>query len=130
MELQTRQEGQVTIVRLAGRLDLGSIRLLQDGLKGFLDRGTRVFLLRMVDVTDLSSSGVARLLQLKQSAEAGNATLALLEPSAVVEYVLDLAGMGDQFRRYDDEATALLELGGARRPHRPSALDLPHMDSP
>ena len=114
MELQTRQQGRVTIVQLSGRLDLGSLRLLEEGLTNFLKRGTRAFLLRMIDVTDVSSSGLARLLQLKHTAEAGSATLALLEPSAVVEYVLELAELADQFRRYDDEATALFDLGAAR----------------
>lgn len=127
MELQTRREGQVTIVRLTGRLDLGSLRLLEEGLHGMLETGTRAVLLLMIDVTDISSSGIARLLQMRQKVEAQNATLALLEPSAVVEYVLNLAQLSDQFKQYGDEATALHELGALRETPRPTpmtALDL------
>lgn len=65
----------------------------------------------MIDVLDLSSTGIGRIFHLANECERRNIQLVISDPSAVVEYVLDLARMTDVFSIYrsDDEATNQLE---------------------
>ncbi len=113
MNLDVRRDGRVAVIRLAGRLDLGTIATVDERVKEPIAEGARSFVLRMIDVSDLSSSGLAKILGLKRTVEGRGGLLTLLEPSAVVEYVLNLAGLAGDFDVYLDEADALHSLGAA-----------------
>ena len=65
----------------------------------------------MADVTDISSSGIGKLLQIKKDCELKGRILLLADISPVTEYVLDLARLTDMFDICKTEAEALLRVG-------------------
>lgn len=101
---------------LAGRMTLEYLAILDEKVEQLLRLGYRHLLLNMIDVTDISSSGLVKMLSLQSAVQAKSGALALIEPSPVVEHVLDLAGLADVFSIYDDEQKALYAFG-----HRPAS---------
>lgn len=112
MNMQAERRGRAYFVEVEGRLTLDRLADLDSRLNELIDAGARTFVLHMVNVSDFSSSGIARLLKLQQTVSAQGGALALFEPSPVVEYVLELSRLRDLFRIYHDEADVLLDFAG------------------
>ncbi len=112
MNIAVEQRGRAHMVNLSGRLTMESAAEVHEALAELLKNGGRSILLRLDGVTDFSSTGIAGLFKLQRLVTSAGGAFALLEPSPIVDYVLDLARMVDAFRIYRNEADALREFGG------------------
>ena len=112
MTMTVEARGRAHFVDISGRLTLETIAGIHDRLDVLLKKGARSFVLRLVNVADFSSTGIAGLLKLQRAVDSHGGAFALLEPSPIVDYVLELSRMQDLFRIYRSEADAVREFGG------------------
>ncbi len=108
MAIKIEEKDGVQVLRINGAMDQYTLTILDENVKDLMKRkGSRFFVLNMVDVTDISSSGVGRILTIYKDLESKEGKLVLADLSAVVEYVLDLARLADILPAYRDEADAI-----------------------
>ncbi len=107
MRIQVKRHEKFAVLRLGGRLTLDQIQELDETTRGLLLEGFRFFVLNLIDVTDISSTGVGRILGLHRSVEAQKGAIVLAELSAVCEYVLELARLTDVFEIHKREEDAI-----------------------
>lgn len=107
MKIKAMEHSGVVVLRLTGHMDMGQIGSLKDAIAEHRQTGIRYFILNMIDVTNLSSSGIQQVLAVYRELEMGGGRLVLAELSAVAEYVLDLAGLKDGLPVYEREEDAL-----------------------
>jgi anti-anti-sigma factor len=98
-EVKDERRGEDLVVRVRGRFDLAAGEAVERSLAA----GGRRLLLRLDEVTYLSSSGVAVLLKLAT----GKRRVALCCPAACVRDVLSLAGLDRIVAIHADEEGAL-----------------------
>lgn len=111
MRIKATRNGSAVTLRLSGRLTLEEIPWLTKSLEEQSGSDIRTYILHMADVTDISSSGIGKLLQIKKDCEVKGRILLLADISPVTEYVLDLARLTDMFDICKTEAEALLRVG-------------------
>ncbi|MBE7440250.1 MAG: STAS domain-containing protein [Spirochaetales bacterium] len=111
MRIKVTENGSAVVLRLSGRLTLEEIPWLGKSIEEQSRPAVRTFILQMADVTDISSSGIGKLLQIKRDCEIKGRQLLLADISPVTEYVLDLARLTDMFDICKTEAEALLRAG-------------------
>lgn len=98
------------VLRLSGRLTAEQIIMFDNALKKFLSEGHRYFVLNMIDVKDLSSTGIAKILNTVRNVDGKDGCVVLSELSPVVEYVLKLSDMKSAFECYPTDEQALAAL--------------------
>lgn len=107
MEIGVQKRGNVLILKLKGRLDLENVGRLNERVTEARGQAARFIVLNMIDVTDLSSTGIGRIYNLMKECELEGIRILISDPSAVVEYVLDLARMKDVFHIFPSDEQAL-----------------------
>lgn len=107
MKIKTTVLEKVAVVKLSGRLNQEAVMLIEDETRELLGTGYDRMVFNMIDVSDLGSSGLGKLLALKRTLEGRGGTFVISEPSPVVEYIMDLAGLGDAFYVYPSDARAV-----------------------
>ncbi|MCB1171301.1 MAG: STAS domain-containing protein [Leptospiraceae bacterium] len=107
MEITVQKRGNARILKLKGRLDLEHVGRLGEEVTEARRETARFIILNMIDVTDLSSTGIGRIYNLMKECETEGIRVLISDPSAVVEYVLDLARMKDVFRIFPSDEQAL-----------------------
>jgi anti-anti-sigma factor len=91
-------ERPVPVLHVSGELDIGSSAVLRQHLLSLLaDEDVGDVALDLSGVTFLDSSGLAVLLMGARRWAAGGNTLAVREPSAVVQRIIDLTGVRQAF---------------------------------
>lgn len=111
--ITARTIGNVTIFCLAGRLvyDEGT-RKLREVMTAAVEAGARACLLDLEQLTYLDSGGVGLLVAMFRHVTRRDGQLKLLRPSPPARRVLGIARLTGVFDIFDDEADALLNLGG------------------
>lgn len=95
LQVTTTSDGNATLVRLVGELDLAGAPALSEAVsRATEDGGGRPLVLDMSDVSFIDSTGVRTLLEAAQSV---GGSLALLSPSTAVTRVLDLTRLRGRF---------------------------------
>lgn len=107
MKINSKVTDGVVVLKLSGHMSLEDITLIDEQVKEYRKRGHMKFAFNMIDVLNLSSTGISRLLVIHRELESKGGRLVLAEPAAVVDYVLDLAQMKEAFHVYEHEAEAL-----------------------
>lgn len=108
MDIKTEERNGVAVLRIKGRMDLAEIAFLDEKVRTLRASGLKRFVLNLIDVTEITSSGVGRILNILRTLEGvRGGGLALAELSAVVEYVLDLARLSDVFPTFATEDQAV-----------------------
>jgi anti-anti-sigma factor len=102
MEITRNQNGEVTVLGLAGRLDAQSAGEAEAAFNQALDEGCQQVLVDMSGVEYISSAGLRVLLSTakKLSASGGKLVLAGLKP--YVQEVFEVAGFTAIFQIYPD----------------------------
>jgi anti-sigma B factor antagonist len=113
LQIAQRTEGTVTIITLTGALvfDEGT-RALREAMTAAVAGGARACLLNLEGVTYLDSGGVGLLMAMFRHITRRGGQLKLLRPSAAARRVLGISRLTAVFDIFDDEADALLNLGG------------------
>ena len=112
MAIRERQLGNTVSLEVDGRLVMGgqdSALIAQ--VDGLLQRGHRHILLNLKDVTQVDTSGIAALTQVRAAAERYRATIKLLNLPRRVYDLLVITRLVTVFELFDSEAEALRSFG-------------------
>jgi len=107
LKIAIREVDGISVLKIAGRLTLEEVTILEDQTRELLAAGRNRIVLNLLDVRDLSSSGIGGILSIKKALEAKGGALALSQLSAVAEYVLDLSRLKDIFPSFPSDETAI-----------------------
>jgi stage II sporulation protein AA (anti-sigma F factor antagonist) len=108
MEFTTRQEKDVTIADLSGRLTAGAGDVvLRAQCQALLDRGVRSLVLNLAGIHMMDSSGLGELTAAKKAMRVAGGRLTLLNVGPEVRRVLEAANLLGAFEVYADEAAAV-----------------------
>lgn len=100
------REGVVSIISVAGELDIATAPVLQTALDGVWADGARHVLVDLTNTGFLESTGLRTLLMASQRAS-GTASLSIVCPNAGLRRVFELTGIDDLLVMHDDRTTAL-----------------------
>lgn len=113
LRITQRRVGNVTVFTLAGALvyDEGT-RKFRETITAAVSDGARACLLDLEQITYLDSGGVGLLVAMFRHVTRRDGQLKLLRPSPTARRVLGISRLTGVFDIFDDEADALLNLGG------------------
>lgn len=105
----------VIVLKLSGRLTMEKLALLDETAKKYISNGSTRIVLNMTNVADMSSSGIAKIVDLSRIAVAKGGKVVLSELSSVCKYVLELTNLYDSFPHCptDEEAIELARQSAA-----------------
>jgi anti-sigma B factor antagonist len=106
--LTLREDGQVTIVDLSGRISLGEgSALLRKTIRDLLDSGQGKILLNLGDVNYIDSSGIGELVSAFTAVRNRNGEMKLLNLTKKVHDLLQITKLFTVFDVYNDESSAV-----------------------
>lgn len=109
LQISIREYGDVSLLDLEGRstVDAGESDLLGKCLRDLVANGKRKFLLNLVNLSQVDSSGVGILVEAYVSLKRRGGELKLLSPSPRVLEVLGVYRLLDAIPSFADESQAL-----------------------
>jgi anti-sigma B factor antagonist len=109
MEITTRELKDVDVVTVTGRVDSRTAPKLDQVLKGLVDNRRTHIVLDLAGVEYMSSAGLRAMVScLREARKSGSGNdLRLANPSQRVQEVLDLAGLTQVFKVYEDQVGAV-----------------------
>jgi anti-sigma B factor antagonist len=114
MRIEERQVGDVTVLRLVGRLELEEGDLaLRDAVNRLIEEGHTRIILDMRAVTRLDSAGIGMLVSKLISARRKGGTIKLVALTEHSHHLLDITKLSTVFEIFEDEAPALQSFGPA-----------------
>jgi anti-sigma B factor antagonist len=113
MQATTRQQGNVTIVNVTGRITQGEGNLaLREIVRDLVDKGQNRIVLNLADVNYIDSSGVGELVKTHTTLRHQNGQLKLANLNKRVHDLLNLTRLSAVFDIHKDEASAIESLRG------------------
>jgi anti-sigma B factor antagonist len=114
MRIDERHVADVTILHLAGRLELEEGDLvLRDKVNDLVAKGRVKIILDLKDVTRLDSAGIGMLVSKYLSARQRGGTIKLLHLTRHSDHLLDITRLATVFEVFEDETDALKSFGVA-----------------
>jgi anti-sigma B factor antagonist len=108
VEIDVRTQGQVKILKLRGKLNLGpALDRTSATMKDLLDAGESRFVLDLQDVAMIDSSGIGLLVRWLTSAKQRGGSLKLLNPSKFALQTLKLVRVLSLFEVFEDQQLAV-----------------------
>ena len=108
MEIDVRTQDQVKIIKLRGKLNLGSsLDRTNETIKDLLNAGNSRFLLDLQEVPMIDSSGIGELIANFTTVNRGGGQLKLLNLTEKVQDLLVITKLLTVFDVYDNEADGL-----------------------
>jgi len=108
VEIETRNLGEVKLVKLKGRLTLGeSVDRLRSTIDDLVAGGDTRFILDLAEVPMIDSSGIGILVKAMASAKQRGGGVKLVTPSKFVVQTLKLIGVLNLFQIFEDENAAV-----------------------
>jgi anti-sigma B factor antagonist len=107
MNIDVREDGKVTLVRLAGDLDATSGPRLSEELDRLWNDGRRQFVLDLDGVPFIDSAGLSALVRLFKQVRGHGGRLGLAALQPPVRHVFELTRLERSFDVYPDVAEAL-----------------------
>jgi anti-sigma B factor antagonist len=103
-----RQEGDVAVVDLSGRITLGDgSGTVRETVKGLVGSGHKKVLLNLKDVTYIDSAGLGELVGSYATVTNQSGQIKLLNAQGKVRDVLQVTKLYTVFESFEDEALAL-----------------------
>ena len=107
MEIDVRNQGQVKIVTLRGRLNLGEpVDRLRATVEDLLGSGDCRMVFDLTDLATVDSSGIGLMSRFITSTKAQGGSLKLVNPSKFVVQTLKLVGLLNLFEIFPDSQSA------------------------
>jgi anti-sigma B factor antagonist len=104
----TREDGNITVVDLSGRIALGEgSALLRTTIRELLERGRNKIILNLGDVNYIDSSGIGELVSGFTAVRSREGELKLLHLTKKVHDLLQITKLFTVFDVYSDEGTAV-----------------------
>lgn len=108
VNVNTRTNGDITIVDLAGRITLGEGSVvLREKVKELSAAGSKKILLNLGEVNYIDSSGIGELVSAFTSVSNAGGSLKLLNLTKRVQDLLQITKLYTVFEVFDDEAHAI-----------------------
>ena len=112
MDIELRSLGQVKLVKLRGRLNLGdSVDRLRDTLADLMSSGDTRVVLDLSEVPWIDSSGIGLLVKILTSAKQRGGSIKLLNPSKFTVQTLKMICLLELFDVFDDQEKAVASFG-------------------
>lgn len=112
MDIELRSLGQVKLVKLRGRLNLGdAVDRLRETLDDLIGSGDTRILLDLSEVPWIDSSGIGLLVKLLTSAKQRGGAMKLLNPSKFTVQTLKMIALLDVFEIFEDQQVAVASYG-------------------
>ena len=108
MNVNVRQNGDVTILDLRGKITIGSGDVaLRNAIQEVMNSGAKKVLINMNDVSTIDSSGIGELVSAYTTATNRGAKLKLFNLPAKVSDILTITQLITVFDVYDNEGDAV-----------------------
>jgi anti-sigma B factor antagonist len=105
--LERTATGDVTVVRLDGRLDLLTAPRVRDHLSDALAGNQSRVIVDLADVSFIDSSGLGALIGALKAARQGGGDLRIARPSSQARLILELTSLDRVLRPYADVQDAI-----------------------
>ncbi len=115
MNIEERESGDVTIVRVTGDITLnkGGDVILKDKINSLLQQGRKKLLLDLGGVSYVDSAGLGELVQAYATTKNRGGALKLLNVTKRLKDLLVVTKLLTVFDTFDTEATAVASFGSA-----------------
>ena len=108
LNIKERQEGDVTILDLSGKITIGEGSVqLREAVRGLLDAGRKKILLNLGDVAYVDSSGIGELVSSYTTTNNQGGQLKLLNLTKKIQDLLMITKLLTVFETFDNEPAAL-----------------------
>lgn len=107
MQLVEKENGEVTILELGGRLDSNTSKVLEDKIMEILGQGKKKLLIDFQDVDYINSTGLRVLLLALQQLKKNQGKLILSTIKDYMKEVFEISGYTEIFPIYADQTEAL-----------------------
>lgn len=107
MQIATQEQGTVSIVAVAGRVDSATAPELENTLKRLVEAEKTQIVLDLLGVEYMSSAGLRAMVSTLKAVKRVNGDLRVANPSARVDEVLRLAGLSSIFAIYPTREAAV-----------------------
>jgi anti-sigma B factor antagonist len=108
VEIETRNLGEVKLVKLKGRLTLGeSVDRLRSTIDNLIAGGDTRFILDLAEVPMIDSSGIGLLVRSLMNLKQQGGALKLLNPTKFAVQTLKMIGLLNQFEVFEGQQEAL-----------------------
>jgi anti-sigma B factor antagonist len=101
--IETREGDGRPVLNVSGEIDIQTSPVLEEQLRGAIDRGNTSLVVDLGEVSFLDSTGLSVLVGALQRCRAAGGDLRLLAPQPNVRRVLDITGLADTFHVDGDE---------------------------
>ena len=108
VDIETRSLGNVKLLKITGRINLGTgVDRLRDTLEDLLANGSNRWVLDLADVAMIDSSGIGLLVRYLTTAKQQGGDLKLLNPTKFALQTLKMIGLLNLFEVYQEQEKAL-----------------------
>ena len=107
MEISKRQEGNIMVLKLTGRLDLASGTTLKQNMKEQFEKSVTSIHLNLEDVEFINSSGLGTLVSIMKEVRLLKGRLTLSNLASYVQEIFDITQLSHIFEIYTTEEEAL-----------------------
>ena len=107
MEYQTRTQNSVTILELKGDLDVDGAPRFQKAVEDIVDAGGRKIVVDLSQTPFMDSSGLGVLVAAHRRISAAGGSLALAQPTPILQKVFELTRTHRVFNMYDSVNSAI-----------------------
>ena len=113
MQIEERQSGEVTVIRVTGDITLnkGGDVLLKDKVQSLLQQGKKKLLIDLGGVSYVDSAGLGQLVQVYATTKNHGGSLKLLNLTKRLKDLLVVSKLLTVFDSYESEAEALGSFG-------------------
>ena len=112
MDIELRSLGQVKLVKLRGKLNLGdAVDRFRDTLADLMASGDTRVVLDLSEVPWIDSSGIGLLVKILTSAKQKGGSIKLLNPSKFTVQTLKMICLLELFEVFDDQEKAVSSFG-------------------
>jgi anti-anti-sigma factor len=112
VDIEVRTVGQVKVVKLRGKLNLGDpVERLRETLDDLIGSGETHIVLDLSEVPMIDSSGIGLLVKDLTSAKHIGGSIRLLNPSMFVVRTLKMIGLLNLFDIFEDQEGAIASFG-------------------
>jgi len=107
MQIATQEQGAVSVVAVAGRVDSATAPELENALKRLVEAEKTQIVLDLLGVEYMSSAGLRAMVSTLKAVKRVNGDLRVANPSSRVDEVLRLAGLSSIFAIYPSREAAI-----------------------
>jgi anti-sigma B factor antagonist len=112
LDIELRSLGQVKLVKLRGKLNLGdAVDRFRDTLADLMASGDTRVVLDLSEVPWIDSSGIGLLVKILTSAKQKGGSIKLLNPSKFTVQTLKMICLLELFEVFDDQEKAVASFG-------------------